>query len=256
MYIFADYHMHSTYSDGRATIREMAEAARKKGLEGITIADHGPRNIGVGIKSAETLLEIKEEIKALDQELPDLKVYAGVEADIVDLEGGIDVPKSIYQELDMLLVGLHPHVWPKDLKTAWDYVAMNKLQYCFSSARQKVITTNTKTLVEALHKHDVDIVTHPGLGMPLDLAEVARACVATETAYEVNTGHGYQTLEEIKEVARLGVDFVVNSDAHFTTSVGKLEIGIELLEKAQVPVERIRNARPHKQVKTDLNYPF
>lgn len=246
MHIFADYHMHSTYSDGRATIREMAEAARVKGLEQITIADHGPQNIGVGIKNAATLLDIKEEIQDLNEALSDLKVYSGVEADIVDLEGGIDVPKKIYKELDMLLVGLHPHIWPNDLQTAWNYVAINKLQNYFSPAKKKVITTNTKTLVEALHTHDVDIVTHPGLGMPLDLDEVAKACVATDTAYEINAGHGYQTVEEIKKVARYGVNFVLNSDAHFTASVGELEQGLATLENAQVPVEQIINARSHK----------
>lgn len=245
MQIFADYHMHSTYSDGRGTIREMAEAARAKGLEQITIADHGPRNIVVGIKKAELLLEIKEEIRELNQELPDLQVFAGVEADVVDLAGAIDVPRKIYQELDMLLVGLHPHIWPNNLKTAWDYVAMNKFQLYLSPARRKVRTTNTKTLVEALYKHDVDIVTHPGLGMPLDLEEVAKACVATETVYEINCGHGYQTAAEIKKVARQGVKFVLNSDAHFTSSVGELQMGVEILKQAQVPVEQVINARSH-----------
>jgi putative hydrolase len=242
MHIFADYHMHSKYSDGRATIREMAEAARDKGLEEITIADHGPRNIGVGVKSSETFLAIKAEIKELNQELADLRILAGAEANVIDLEGAIDVPRKIYKELDMLLVGLHPHIWPKDLKTARDYVVMNKLQNFSPSIKEKVRTTNTKTLVEAMYKHNIDIITHPGLGMPLDLDEVGKACISTNTAFEINTGHAYQGLEEIGRMAELGVKFALNSDAHFTETVGELEPGLSILKQAQVPVEQIINA--------------
>lgn len=243
MHIFADYHMHSKYSDGRATIREMAEAARKKGLEQIAITDHGPKNIGTGVKKAETFLAIKEEIEKLNQDLPDLQVLAGAEANIVDLEGCIDVPAKIYKQLDLLLVGLHPYVLPNDLQTAWDYVFMNSIHKHIGSAKEKATNTNTKTLVEALHRHQVDIVTHPGLGMPLNLEEVAKACVATKTAFEINVGHSYQNVADIVQAARLGVEFVVNSDAHFSASVGKLDKGVALLEQAKVAVEQIINAR-------------
>ena len=57
-----DYHTHSTYSDGRNTIVEMVDAARKKELGEIAITDHGPRNIGVGVKGPGTFLVIKDEI--------------------------------------------------------------------------------------------------------------------------------------------------------------------------------------------------
>lgn len=241
--IYADYHMHSRYSDGRATILEMAQAAKAQGLEKIAITDHGPRNLGTGVKSAEQFLKIKEETRQVAEQLGGLEVLCGAEANIIDLEGGIDVPEEVCQELDLLLVGLHPYVLPEDMATAWEYVAKNCLQKHVPSLREKVKNTNTKTLVEAMYKHEVAIITHPGLEMPLNIDEVARACAATDTAYEINVGHDYQEVVEIAEVARQGVKFVVNSDAHFPESVGKLEKGLNLLEQAKVPPEQVLNAR-------------
>ena len=57
----ADMHMHTQYSDGRGTMKEMMAAGLNKGLDKIAITEHGPNNIGVGIKSAEQLLDIKKE---------------------------------------------------------------------------------------------------------------------------------------------------------------------------------------------------
>lgn len=241
--IFADYHTHSHYSDGRASILEIAQAAKVQGLEKIAITDHGPRNLGTGVRGADQFLKIKEETRQVAEQLEGLEVLCGAEANIIDLEGGIDIPEKVCQELDLLLVGLHPFILPENLATAWEYVAKNCLQKHVTSLREKVKNTNTKTLVEAMYKHDVAIITHPGLQMPLDLDEVARACAATDTAYEINVGHDYQEVVEIAQVARHGVKFVVNSDAHFPESVGKLEKGLNLLEQAKVPPEQVLNAR-------------
>lgn len=222
---------------------EMAQAAKKQGLEKIAITDHGPRNIGVGVKNAQEFLKIKEETRKVAEQVGDIEVLCGAEANIIDLNGGIDIPKEIYRELDLLLVGLHPYVLPQDWATAWEFVAQNSLQNHISSLREKVKNTNTKTLIEAIYKHDVAIVTHPGLQMPIDIDEVARACAATNTAYEINVGHDYQEVVEIAQVARHGTKLVVNSDAHFPDSVGKLDKGQALLEQAQVALEQVINAR-------------
>ncbi|MDS1030624.1 PHP domain-containing protein [Bacillota bacterium LX-D] len=243
MYFFADYHMHTKHSDGRATVEEMIQAGREKGLEEIAITDHGPKNIGTGVKNPEQYLKIKQEVKELNAQFKDIKVFCGAEADLIDLDGSIDIPKKICRELDLLLVGLHPYVWPKNFSAAGKYVLGNQLAKYSSKVKSKVTNNNTKALLEAIYKHDVDIVTHPGLGMPLHLQEVARACAAKNTAFEINVGHRYQSFTDIMEVARTGVNFVVNSDAHFTTSVGELTQGKALLTQAKIPVEQVLNAR-------------
>ncbi|MHB1126895.1 MAG: PHP domain-containing protein [Bacillota bacterium] len=241
MKIFADYHMHSKYSDGRSTIGEMMAAAQAKGLEEIAITDHGPRNIGVGVAGLETYHRIKEELQELNRASEGLKVLAGAEADVIGLDGEIDVPEKIYRELDVLLVGLHPYVWPASVVDGINIVVNNQLKNISSALYRKVVNDNTKALNECMYRHPVTAVTHPGLGMPVNIPEVARACAQTETAYEVNTGHDYQSVEELKIAAREGVQFILSSDAHYTDTVGNLEKGLELLIEAGVPTERIVN---------------
>ncbi len=236
-----DYHMHSRYSDGRATVAEMVAAGGRMGLPEIAITDHGPCNIGTGVRQHTTFISIKEEVRRVAEEHPNMKVMTGAEANITGLDGTIDVPADIYRELDLLLVGLHPYVWPDTLGDGLQLVVGNQLQRVSSGLRRRVINNNTKALVEALHRHPVDIVTHPGLQMPLDVTELARACVKTDTMYEVNTGHHYQNPAQLRLAAKEGVTFVINSDAHFPETVGDLEPGLHLLIQAGVPHGQIAN---------------
>lgn len=236
--------MHTKYSDGRSTVAEMVSAAKAKDLSEVAITDHGPRNIGTGVKNADTYLEVKAEVKQLNHEGEGIKVLVGAEADVIGEGGEIDVPKSIYQQLDLLLVGLHPLVLPCSIGDAVNFVLRHQLSKVFKEMRPKAKNINTKALVEAIHRHRPFAVTHPGLQMPVDVPEVARACVATGTAFEINTGHDYQSVEQVKLAAQEGVQFVINSDAHFTDTVGALEEGLAMLQQAEVPMERILNVVP------------
>lgn len=241
MDFFADYHMHTKYSDGRATLKDMVQSAKAKGLKEIAITDHGPKNIGVGVRSAAEYLQIKNATEQASKEIG-MQVLCGAEADIISENGDIDVPTKIAAQLDILLVGLHPYVLPKNLPDAYNFVLMNGFSKLIPGARKKVINTNTKTLAEAMYKHDIDIITHPNLGMPIDIKEVAKACAATNTAYEINTGHHFQTVVDVTLAAKEGVNFVVNSDAHFVESIGELSFGAEILAQAKIPAERVINA--------------
>ncbi|MEW6663015.1 MAG: PHP domain-containing protein [Bacillota bacterium] len=234
-----DYHMHTRYSDGRATMREMVEAARAKGLEEVAITDHGPHTIRIGVRQANTYLAIKSEAKLLNKELDNIKILVGAEASVTGVNGEIDVPPDIYQRLDRLLVGLHPYVWPH--LSGIGMLVGNPLRRLSKGLYQKAMNTNTKALVEVMNQHPVDVITHPGLDMPVDIGEVARACAKTDTFFEFNTGHFYQTPEEIRVAAKEGVKFILNSDAHFPETVGQLEQGLAVLEQAGVPVEQIVN---------------
>lgn len=243
MEFFADWHTHSTYSDGRGTIEENIQAAFRKGLKEVAITDHGPANIGVGVKGAETYLEIHNKIREYDLKYDEITVKSGAEADIIGLDGTIDIPKSIAGKLDILIVGLHPYVWPAKLNAAWSVVAVNQLALLSRRFRQRARVNNTKALKEALYKYDVNFVSHPNLKMPVEISEIARACAEQDTALEINTGHHYDKEELVYTSLREGVNFTVNSDAHFPETVGNLTGGMELMEKFNVPVDRILNAR-------------
>lgn len=242
MQFYGDYHIHTLYSDGRATVREMIEAAHLKGLSLVGLADHGPRNIGTGIKNSQVYLEIKEEVKIINKEYIDLDIKVGAEANIIGLQGELDVSEDVIKKLDYLLVGLHPYVLPQNINSAWKYVLGNQLGKLNKGQREKVKNINTKTLIESINKHKVLAITHPGLKMSVDYKELALACVKTNTALEINTGHKWPSLKDVLTIASTGVNFIVNSDAHFPETVGELDYGAYVLKKANVPPERILNA--------------
>ncbi len=243
MEFFADWHTHSRYSDGRGTIEENVLAALSRGLDQLAVTDHGPRNIGVGVKGIESYLRISEEIGALNREYRGITIKAGAEADIIALDGTIDLPARIIDRLDILTVGLHPYVLPATPGGLWSVVGINQLAQVSRSARQKARINNTKALKEAVNKYDIDFISHPDLKMPVDIAELSSVCTARGVALEINTGHHYDKEELVRVAAKTGVNFVVNSDAHFPETVGDLALGGALLEKFKVEAERVLNAR-------------
>ena len=241
MQFVGDYHMHTICSDGRAHIEDMVAAGQESGLLEIGIADHGPANIGTGVKDVRDFLTIKKEISRLQAINPSVKCLTGAEADVLDFSGKIDLEPAIIKELDYLIVGLHPFIKPVGLKEG-SWLLRNQLQQVFPRLKSRVRNDNTKALVEAIHQFDLLAISHPGLKMPIEITEVAKACLIENTAWEINTGHQFPSYAEVLQAAKCGVDFIVNSDAHFPESVGRLEYGSWVLEKAGVSEARVRNS--------------
>ncbi|MDW7675088.1 MAG: PHP domain-containing protein [Bacillota bacterium] len=241
----ADLHSHTTYSDGRNTVDEMINAAISKGLSALAITDHGPNNIGTGVKASDTYYEIGDDIqRSLNQlEAPEIDVLLGAEADVIDLDGRIDIPDKTRKDLDWLIIGLHPYIWPGNVESLFKLALGNQVAKLSRAVKNRVKPSNTKALVESIYRYKPNCISHPDLQMAVDLEEVAAACIKTDTLYEINTGHRYQEAQQIKELAGRGVNFIVNSDSHYTETVGELDWGGELLEKANVPMEQIYNIR-------------
>lgn len=240
MNFYGDYHVHTLNSDGRGSVEAMIMAADSCGLQEIGLADHGPGNIGTGVKNDQVFLRINEELAALRPKYRDLRILSSAEADVVSLNGDLDIARDVISALDYLIVGLHPYVFPRDLQ-GFGWLLANQLTIPGRN-RNRVRNMNTKALKEAVYKHDVWAVSHPGLKMVIDIPEMARACAVRDTLWEINTGHKQPSYHEVLEAARYGVNFVVNSDAHFPESVGSLDYGSWVLEKAGVPWDRVRNA--------------
>lgn len=242
MYFYGDYHMHTKYSDGRGSLEQMVQAARKKGLKEIAVTDHGPRNIGVGIRNTDVLLKTLDHARALNRLFAgEFRILVGVEADVISCQGDIDVPREVYSQLDLLLVGLHPHIIPATAEAAAWLFGGNKFAALFPPVRDAVARVNTCALVSALEKHPVDIVTHPGLGMPVDISQVARVCTGRGIAFEINTGHDYITPSQVLRAVEEGAKIIVNSDAHYPETVGELQAGWEVLLAAGVDADRVVN---------------
>lgn len=240
MRIFADYHTHTTFSDGRGKLAENIAAAVNQGLEEIGIADHGPRNIGTGVHGEQTYLQIKADAAQLAKEYPQITVKVGAEANITGVDGSIDISPQILQALDYLIIGLHPYVFPVNFASGV-FILENLLAPWSQRMAKKAANDNTKALVETMERHHPQIISHPNLKMQVDVDEVARACAKYGAAYEINVGHNYQTAADIQRVARWGPKFVISSDAHFPATVGRLEDGLRLATAAGLTAEQIIN---------------
>lgn len=241
--IIADYHTHTRYSHGSGTVVQNAAAALNRGLAAVGMADHGPRSLPWVRASAADLLTMAAEVRSLDARSPGIRVLSGVEANIVTLDGELDVPRRVRDRLDLLLAGLHPHFIPPTWRDGWTLIGMNWLGSWSPALRRRTRTLNTKAVVEAVCRNPIDIITHPGWGLEIDTHELARACARRGTAMEINAGHGHMNVEYCIAAAREGVHFSIGSDAHRPEDVGAVEPAIRVAEQAGLRPDQIVNAR-------------
>lgn len=243
LYLFADYHTHSQYSHGRGDLEGNIRAALARGLEEVAITDHGPAlAFHLGVRRAEQLLEIKAKIRRLQAKYPKLRILCGVEANVINSKGDLDVPREILDQLDIVLAGLHPNIFPRTLEN-FRLLALywgGKLNRQLDRSSRLF---NTRALINTVTKYRIDIVTHPGLKLSVDTRELARACVACDTALEINSSHGYLTAGFVRAAAAEGVKFAINSDAHHPRAVGALGPGLAIARQVGLTAADIINAR-------------
>lgn len=236
MKLIAEYHTHTFYSDGKSSMRDNIEQAISIGLKTIGISDHGYKHMGFGVKY-KNIPKMREEIEKLKQEFKEIEILLGVEANILDDQGRIDVDDSIRKYYDYVMAGYHfgstPTSWPRGLYSHF----CNRFKFDEKRAKEY----NTKAMVNALRKNDIFILTHPGAKAPINLLEVALEAKKNNTALEVNERHVHLTYEEILSLKDTGVKFSIGSDAHKKEDVGSVEDAIERLKKANISSDRIIN---------------
>lgn len=241
MDFFGDYHNHSRYSDGKERIIDIADAAANQGLCEVAITDHGPNVLGSGVRSIDTYRRIQDYVASLND--PPVRILVGAEANILDLDGTLDIPADLYMNLDVLICGLHPFTMPQSLVKGVKLFGPNYMRFFSGPLRKEALETNTRAVIAALENHPIDILAHPGLFFEVDIDEVARACVRNDVLFEVNCGHHFPDVSRLIAASRAGVDFIVNSDSHFYDTVGVLDYGAEVLELIGVEPERVFNCR-------------
>ncbi len=241
MKIFADYHTHTVYSHGKGTIRENVEQAREIGLKKIAITDHGPNHIGFGVKK-KNFKKMRQEIDKLNEEFKDIEVLLGVEANIINYKGKIDVSDEIINMLDILLVGFHFGAMPYSITDAYKMFGMNFIGRVSKSVARKIRDLNTEALIKAINRYNIFFITHPGAKVDIDSRKLARAAAKRGTALEINASHGQLTLEYLKIAMEEDVKFVISSDAHRPGDVGNVKSAIQKAQKANLSFERIINA--------------
>jgi len=235
MRLEADLHVHTIASGhGYSTIKEIAASAREKNLKMIAITDHGLQMPGAPHWYHFTNLI------SLPRVMEEVEVLRGVEANILDLQGSIDMPESILTDyLDIVLAGLH-----------------ETTGYSGSGTEE-----NTKAIIAAIQNPQVHVITHPGNPKyPVNAEEVVIAAKKYHKALEINNSSfvvrpgSFSACTELAKLAQKhNILVCINSDAHICYNVGETTNALALALKAGIRREQILNTSVHK-VKEYLSY--
>lgn len=240
MKIVADLHTHTVYSHGKGSIEDNVKAARDLGLKVIAISDHGPGHMGFGIKKRK-YYEMRTVIDFLNQKYSDIQVLLGLEANVMNEEGTLDVDETILREADFILAGYHfgsmPIQFPRDLSFHYYNYRSKHSKKCWEKAR----AVNTQSLIRAIERYPILGITHPGAKGPIDLLAVADAAAKKGVLLEVNAHHGHLTTQDLNQLKDHSVCFFVSSDAHHPRDVGAFSLAVDRLKEAGVHENRVWN---------------
>lgn len=233
-------HEHTTYSDGKNTIREMAEAALLRGYEYLAITDHSQSlRIANGL-SRERLLAQLDEIETLNAEFAGrgLTILSGIEADILQ-DGSLDCDDDLLERLDIVVGSVH-------------------IRYKENSEQM------TKRIVTALENPHLDILGHPTgrlLGRreayALDIDAVIAAAAQFQKVLEINAAPERMDLkdEHAKKAKAAGVKLSVNCDAHSVAGLGNLEWGLCMARRAGLQAADVINTYSLAELRADSPQP-
>jgi len=226
------FHCHSNYSDGRATIEEMALAARDLGLEYLGLADHSQSAGYVNGLKPDRVIKQREEIEKLNRDLAPFVIFAGIESDILQ-SGKLDYPDEILASFDYVVASVHGQ---------------------FTGTEKEM----TDRIVKAVSNPYTTMLGHPTGrilltrdGYPLDLPAVFEACVAHDTFMEINAWPNRLDLDwrHVKPAREAGVRFVINPDAHTTKEIAFYRYGVNIARKGWLTKSDVLNTRPLAEIR-------
>lgn len=220
-------HVHTTYSDGSATLTEMAEAARKLGWSYLGVTDHSRTAVYARGLKLETVREQRREIERLNGLATDFTVFAGIESDILP-DGSLDYPDEVLAEFDFVIASVH-------------------------SAFRQSRADMTARLIKAVSNKYVSILGHPTGrillardGYDVDLEAVIGAAGATGTIIEINSSPYRLDLEWRwhRRAREAGALMAVNPDAHAREELDYVKYGVAMARKGCLGADDIVNTRP------------
>lgn len=227
------------YAHGKGTILENVRAAAARGLCEVAITDHGPGHQLYGLDQA-NLPRMREEIARAMELVPGVKVWLGVEANIVDTPSGLDVSEDYFSQYDLVLAGYHYGTAKGHMLGNW----MTSHRLTPSGSRASLSAHNTDMTLRALYGHDIMTLTHPCDKGPFDLRALCKACEETNTLMEINTRHRHLTADELRTAMEYDVRFIIDSDAHRPQEVGNYAGGMLRALHAGLDLTRIVNIEP------------
>jgi len=222
-----DLHVHSDESDGKATVFEMAEAARDRGYDYLAICDHTKNVRVVPGLDGDDVRRQGEEIAAANERLAPFRVLRGIECDILP-DGSLDLPDDILTDLEWVQASVH-------------------------AGQRGSADAMTKRVVEALRHPSVSCLSHPKGRIinhrpenALDLEQVFEAMIEEGVAVEVNGLPDRLDLRDayVRAAIDAGVPIVCSTDAHSTRGLGNMQLSVATARRGGATAADVLNTRP------------
>ena len=229
--IRGDLHCHTTWSDGKSSVLEMAAAARDRGYEYLAICDHTPNVRVVPGLDADALRRQAEEIAAVNEELAPFRVLRGTECDI-RADGALDLPDDVLSELEWVQLSLHAgQRLPRAELTARVTEAMrHPAVRCLSHPRGRILNHRPQSALDLERTIEVALETGVALetnGLPdrLDLSDV-----------------------EVRLAVEAGVPVVCSTDAHSVQGLGNMRLAVTTARRGWARAAAVLNTRPLAEI--------
>lgn len=237
--IRGDLQMHTTHSDGSASIEEMARAAHERGHEYIVISDHTEALAMTGGLTPDELREQMKEIRATEEMLHEegigIRILAGSEVDIFK-DGSLDMDEAVLKKLDVVGAAIHSHL---------------------GLSRDD----QTTRMIRAIENPHVDIIYHPTTRVlnrrgpiDLDIDAVLEAAKRTGTILEIDAAPDRLDLSDklIKRCVDAGVRMCIDTDAHHPDHLSFIEYGIAQARRGWATPDDIINTRGAEEMLSEL----
>ena len=225
--IQGDLHMHTTATDGTATIREMVLAAKSRGLKYIAITDHSQRVSMANGLNADRLRQHWQEIDKVRSQISGIEVLRGIECDILE-DGTLDLDDQVLSEADWVIAVLH---------------------YGLRQPREQI----DRRLLNAIHNPHVSIIGHPSARIINKRPPVAwsfetilQAAAEQGVMLEINASYQRLDLDDIQAAAARdrGIPIVISTDAHSTGGLDSMEYGVYQARRAGLCQADVANTLP------------
>src|SRR5437773_3322280 len=225
-----DVHMHTVETDGRKTIEEMAEAAIERGYKYMAITDHSKNLAFANGLDDKRALEHIQRIREADKKIDGIKIFAGIEVDIL-ADGSLDLSDSVLEQMDLVIASVHSH---------------------FNQSPAEM----TARLLKAVENPNTSFIGHPTGRMLLrrnayqfDMDAVLKAAAKSKVAMELNSYPDRLDLcdRDLRLAKQHGVKIVINTDSHHTSHLDKIRYGILQARRAWLTREDVLNTLSPQQ---------
>jgi DNA polymerase (family 10) len=224
--IRGDLQMHTTDSDGDASLEEMAHAALERGYQYVAITDHSPQVAVAQGLDAEALRQQIDEIDRLNDEFEGIIILKAIEVDILE-DGSLDLPDDILARLDLRVCSVHSH---------------------FELSRQR----QTERIIRAMDNPNFNILAHPtgrriGERSPydVDLERVMAAALERGCFLEINAHPERLDLDDVqaKRAKDMGLRLAINTDAHSIAELDFMRFGVGQARRGWLGADDVLNTR-------------